>query len=71
MPFLDTFMKEVEAMFSQHDFWMTLNILDLRALPEQLDLLDMVWMSLTNSPLIMVMTNLIFTMVMNHVKKLN
>ena len=71
MPFLDTFMKEVEAMLSQHDFWMALNILDLRALPEQLDLLDMVWMSLTNSPLIMVMTNLIFTMVMNHVKKLN
>ena len=33
-------MKEVEAAFSQLDFWMEFNILDPRALPEELNLLD-------------------------------
>ena len=40
MSFLDAFMKEVEAEFTQLDFWMAFKILDPRALPEQLDLLD-------------------------------
>ena len=37
MLFFDAFTKEVEAAFSQFDFWMALNILDPRALPEELD----------------------------------
>ena len=40
MSFLDAFMKEVEAAFSKLDFWMVFNLLDPRALPEELDLLD-------------------------------
>ena len=40
MPFLYVFTKEVEAAFSQLDFWMEFNILDPRALPEELNLLD-------------------------------
>ena len=38
-PFLVAFMNEVEAAFSQLDFWMVFNILDPRAFPEALDLL--------------------------------
>ena len=42
MPFLDAFMKEVEAAFSQlfTDLGMVFNILDPRTLLEKLDLLD-------------------------------
>ena len=38
--FNNVFMKEVEGASSQLDFWMAFNILDPRALPEELDLLD-------------------------------
>ena len=48
---------------------MALNILDPKALPEKLDLLNMMWMSLTNSSLTMVMTNLIFIRPLINVKK--
>ena len=40
MPFLDAFIKEVETALSELDFWMIFNILDPRALSEELDLLD-------------------------------
>ena len=40
MPFLDAFMEEAEAVFSQLAFQMALNILDPKALPEKLDLLN-------------------------------
>ena len=63
-------MKEVEAVFSQLVFQMALNILDPKALPGKLDLLNMMWMSLTNSSLTMVMTNLIFIRPLINVKKL-
>lgn len=48
---------------------MALNILDPKALPEKLDLLNMMWMSLTNSSLTMVMANLIFIRPLINVKK--
>ena len=72
MPFLDAFIKEVETALSELDFWMAFNILDPRALSEELDLLDehRVDELDKHSSLIMAMTNLIFTMVTNHVKKL-
>ena len=38
--FNNVFTKEVEGASSQLDFWMAFNILDPRALPEELDLLD-------------------------------
>ena len=40
LPFLVAFMNEVEAVFPQLDFWMAFNILDPRAFPDALDLLD-------------------------------
>ena len=40
MPFPDAFMKKVETAFSQLDFWMAFNILDPRALPQELHLVD-------------------------------
>ena len=49
MSFLNAFMKEGEAAFSQLDLWMMFNELDPRALPKDLDLINMVWISLKNS----------------------
>ena len=69
MPFLDAFMKEVEAAFSQlfTDLGMVFNILDPRTLLEKLDLLDEYGVDELD---IMVMTNLTLKMVMNHFEKL-
>ena len=49
MSFLNAFMKEGEAAFSQLDLWMMFNELDPRALPKDIDLINMVWISLKNS----------------------
>ena len=49
MSFLNAFMKEAEAALSQLDLWMIFNKLDPRALSKDLDLINMVWISLKNS----------------------
>ena len=71
MPFPDAFMKEVEVAFSQLDFCMAFNKLVPRVLPKELDLLDEYCVDELDKLLsLMMVKNLVFIMLMNHMKML-